>query len=234
MVLLRLAAPTLIAAALAVGQPRIAIEGGKAFDFGELLTTSPVTRELRIMNGGTDTLRITNVSGSCGCTGTLLSENNIPPGGNGTLKITFDPAKFSGKVDKVVSMHTNDPADPDPHITFTATITKILDFDQSHLVFATVVDSEVVDTVSVRNVSDSPLRITGARSSQAELTVTLTTDRLGAGDATSMICRVTPRRAGILKGDITITTDNPRLPSIDLRFFGYAKPASSPPGATGR
>ena len=35
-----------------------------------------------------------------------------------TLRITFDPAKFKGKVDKVVSMRTNDPAEPNPHITF--------------------------------------------------------------------------------------------------------------------
>ncbi|HLF13977.1 MAG TPA: DUF1573 domain-containing protein [Bacteroidota bacterium] len=221
---LRLAALTLLAAALSPAQPKFVVDGGKLFDFGELYTTSPVVRELRITNSGGDTLRITNVSGSCGCTGTLLSASDIPPGGSGTLKITFDPAKFRGKVEKVVSMNTNDPADSNPHITFTATVTQILDLDQTHLVFSTKPDSEATTVVSIRNVSDGPVRITGTRSSSPELVVELSGGVLQPGGQASLRCRIRPTKPGILRGDVTLSTDHPLLPSVGLRFFSYAKP----------
>ncbi len=81
----RIAAFIALSAALSPAQPKFTLDGGMAFDFGELYTTTPVEKTLRISNSGSDTLRITNVSGSCGCTGTLLSASEIPPGGSGTL-----------------------------------------------------------------------------------------------------------------------------------------------------
>ncbi len=232
---LRTVALIALAAVLSPAQPKFALEGGMSFDFGELYTTAPVEKVLRISNGGDDTLRITGVSGSCGCTGTLLSAGNIPPGGHGTLKITFDPEKFSGKVEKVVSMKTNDPAAPNPHITFSATITRILGLDQTHLVFSTTPDSESTTVVSIRNLTDTAVTITGVTASSPELRLTLTDNTLGPGEDAELNCSITPATAGILRGDVTLTTDHPLLPSISLRFFSYARATKAPPpGSTGK
>jgi hypothetical protein len=231
----RIAALLILASAAGFAQPKFAVEGGKAFDFGELRTIAPVTRELRIANEGSDTLRITNVSGSCGCTGTLLSNSNIPPGGDGLLKITFDPAKFKGKVEKVVSMKTNDPADANPHITFTATIAQILEFDVSHVVITTAVDSEATAVVAVRNVSDVPIRIPAVRALPADLAVAISPGLLQPGESAELRCSARPGKAGIIKGDIAISTDNPLLPTIGLRYFVYARAsAGAPAGPTGK
>ena len=219
----------LLASAVGLGQPKFVLEGGKAFDFGELRTIVTVTRELHITNEGTDTLRITDVSGSCGCTGTLLSNNEIAPGGEAVLKITFDPAKFKGKVDKVVSMKTNDPADPNPHITFTATINQVLEFDVTHVVVMTPVDSEATVAVEVTNRTDAPLRITSVKADPPGLTFEVTPETLEPGGSGEMLCRTRPGKAGITKGDITVSTDNPLLPTVGLRYLVYAKgPAGQP------
>jgi hypothetical protein len=225
----------LLAAATGAAQPRFTVEGGKLFDFGELRTIIPVTRELRITNSGTDTLRISNVSGSCGCTGTLLSDSDIPPGGNGILKITFDPAKFKGKVEKVVSMKTNDPADGNPHITFTATITQVLEFGLTHIVVTTAVDSEATTLVDVRNLSETPIRVTGIRAVPADLAVSMSNETLRPGESAELRCSARPGKAGIIKGDVTLTTDNPLLPEVALRYFIYAKaPAGKPVQSSGK
>lgn len=232
---LRLAGLTLLAALTSAAQPRLLIEGGMRFDFGELYTTSPVVRDLRLSNGGADTLRISEVSGSCGCTGTLLSESAVPPGGSAILKVTFDPSKFRGKVEKVVSMKTNDPADPDPHISFTATISPVLDFDASHLTFSTLVDSVVGADVTIRNASERTFRITGVKSSSEEVTVELSRDFLEPGGEATLRCSVKQARAGILRGAITISTDHPSLPSVDLPFFSFAKsPVDPSAGSAGK
>lgn len=222
----------LAAAAALPAQPKIVIDGGTSFDFGELYTTAPVVRELRLSNAGDDTLRIWDVSGSCGCTGTLLSNERIPPGGSGTLKVTFDPAKFRGKVEKTVAMKTNDPADHNPRLTFSAEIIHILDLDPASIIVSTLPDSEVTVTLRVRNVSDVPLRITGVVSSAAELSVGGSGGRLEPGAETSLPCRVLHRKPGIVRGDLTISTDHPLLPTLGLKFFSYAKPApaSTPSG----
>jgi hypothetical protein len=230
-----LALALLLAAAALSAQPKFGIEGGKLFDFGELRTIAPVTRELRVTNTGTDTLRITNVSGSCGCTGTLLSNSNIAPGGDGLLKITFDPAKFKGKVEKVVSMNTNDPADGNPHITFTATITQILEFGVSHLVVTTVVDSGETAVVPVKNLSDVPIRVSGVRAVPADLAVAISPGLIQPGESAELRCSIRPSKSGIIKGDITLSTDHPLLPTIALRYFVYAKaPAEKPADPPGR
>ncbi len=239
--IVRLAALTVLASfffgipGISTGQPKFGIEGGKAFDFGNLYTVSPVVRELRITNKGDDTLRITDVSGSCGCTGTLLSDSDIPPGGSGMLKITFDPAKFRDKVEKVVSMKTNDPSDANPHVSFSANVVHILDLDQTHLVFSTLQDSAVTTVVTIRNLSKGRVTITGTTSSSPEVVVELSGGVLEPGGEASILCRVKPTRPGILRGDISLSTDHPLIPTVGLRFFAYAKPPRAPsPGASGK
>ncbi|HLB01277.1 MAG TPA: DUF1573 domain-containing protein [Bacteroidota bacterium] len=214
---------TVIAAAAAAGQPAFEISGGKSFDFGELFTLVPVFRELTIRNAGDDTLRIRDVSGSCGCTGMLLSNSDIPPGGSGVLRITFDPAKFSGGVEKVVSMHTNDPKEPNPHITFTAEINRILELDQDHLVLYTEPDSQTNTVLNIRNRSGIPVRITRVSSSPPELTTELSTNLLPPGGEASLLCSIRPSAPGIIRGDLVIETDHPSVPVLSLRYFCYTK-----------
>lgn len=229
--LLLIAAALLLAGPAAgplAAQPKFSVEGGKRFDFGVLHSSASVDRVLRISNSGSDTLRITNVSGSCGCTGTLLSDGDIPPGGSGTLKITFDPAKFSGGVEKVVSMRTNDPAEPNPHITFTATVRKILDVDRTHLVITSPAGSAATETLMVKNHADVPVRVSAA-ALPPDVRLDLPDEVIPPGGSVVLLCTVNPTKPGILKGDLTISTDHPLMPTLGIRYFVYAKPAAGKP-----
>jgi hypothetical protein len=217
----------------AAAQPGFRISSGPSFDFGELFTIVPVHRDLTVWNTGDDTLKISNVSGSCGCTGTLLSNSNIPPGDSGVLKITFDPAKFKGGVEKVVSMHTNDPSNPNPHIYFTATITQVLELDQDHLVFYTAPDSQATTVVSITNRSEVPVTITGVESSPPELKTELSGNILPPGGEASILCSIRPSAPGIVRGDLLIRTDHPSIPTLTLRYFCYARRTGSPSGSPG-
>ena len=101
------------------GQPKLHVVGGTSFDFGDVYSTS-ASKVLTIQNLGRDTLIIFNVGTSCGCTAALASEDHIPPGDSGTVSITFDAKRFSGKVEKLVSLTTNDTSQRYIAINFTA------------------------------------------------------------------------------------------------------------------
>lgn len=214
---------TIICGTLSSSQPAVEIVGGKIFNFGTLLTNRVVTKELTLRNRGTDTLKIWDVSGSCGCTGTLLSNDHLLPGEEGILKITFDPEKLSGPVEKMISMKTNDPVDPNPHIAFHADVRHILEFDREYLVFQTRPDSAAVSVLRIMNTSDKPVAILDVTGGAPELTTEISRKVIPPGAEATLTCRMLTGKAGILKGDLTIRTDHELIPTLSLRYFSYSK-----------
>jgi hypothetical protein len=205
--------------ALALSQPRLDLVGGPTFDFGEVYSGMTVHRDLTLKNTGTDTMVISDVSASCGCTGTLMSSDHIPPKGSGTLSISFNSVKYSGKVQKVVTLNTNDTAHGHVRITFTANVIKSLSLDPEYLVFHTSVDSAVTHDVSIVNSGTAPVRILSAESSDARLTLKVTSDMMNPGDGSVVHCTLAPTAQGVFNGTITIKTDREKIPLINVRFF---------------
>lgn len=66
------------------------------------------TRNFVFKNTGNAPLLITNAVGSCGCTVPEWPKDPIAPGKTGTIKITYDIANRPGKIDKVVTITTNE------------------------------------------------------------------------------------------------------------------------------
>ncbi|HEY6191003.1 MAG TPA: DUF1573 domain-containing protein [Bacteroidota bacterium] len=205
--------------AITLSQPRLDLVGGTTFDFGDVYAGTTVHRDLTLKNSGTDTMVISDVSTSCGCTGTLMSSDHVPPNGNGTLSISFNSAKYAGKVSKVVTLNTNDTSHGHVRITFTANVIKSLSLDPEYLVFHTSVDSSVTQDLSIVNSGASRVRILSATSSSDRLTLKLTSDRIDPGDGSVLKCTLAPSDQGVLNGTITIKTDREKIPVITVRFF---------------
>jgi len=206
---------------LAFAQPKLTVVGGMKFDLGDIYTTKIVSKNLTLKNVGTDTLRIDDLSATCGCTGTLMSNENIAPGKSATLSITFNPKGISGKVEKAVSMETNDPAISHARITFTANVVTVMNIDRDYIVYRTTMDSAVTDSFTVTNSSTSTIRILSVAPTVNVVSTTLSNDKLNAGESATIMCRFTPKKSGTTKGNIIITTDNPKAPSLDVRFFAW-------------
>ena len=58
-------------------------------------------------NKGKENLLVKNVSSSCGCTVAKWTRNELVPGGNGEIEVTFDTEGKSGKQVKTVTIETN-------------------------------------------------------------------------------------------------------------------------------
>jgi hypothetical protein len=203
-------------------QPKVEVVGGEKFDFGDIWTSS-AKRLLTIKNRGTSKLNISNVSASCGCTGTILSEDKISPGKSGTLQISFDASRFSGKVEKSVSFETNDSTRRRVVITFTATVNKTLEFDPAYFYFSTYPDSLTSTDITVKNSSSTPIHILSITPSSHAVTVTSSVSEIPPGEDAELTAALKVKSAGTTSGDIVILTDHPKIPKFTLRFFALVK-----------
>lgn len=78
------------------------------YDFGTLTTDSVITHVFAFKNVSFDTIKIEKVGTSWGCTGSLLSSEEIAPGEAGELKITFRSHGRHGKQSKRITVYTDD------------------------------------------------------------------------------------------------------------------------------
>jgi hypothetical protein len=84
----------------------------KEWDFGHIKQGEVVTHEFIFRNEGNAPLKVSRVSTSCGCTAALVSANELAPGQEGRLKVTFDSRGYYDKVVKYIYFESNDPEKP--------------------------------------------------------------------------------------------------------------------------
>lgn len=78
-------------------------------DFGDIKQKGgDVSCEFRFTNTGTAPLVIVDAQTSCTCTKTSYSRKPVPPGGKGTIKVTYEPGKKeTGVFYKAIQIYSN-------------------------------------------------------------------------------------------------------------------------------
>ncbi len=220
--LIKFAGLTLLLSGALSAQPRLSITGGTTFDFGELYASS-AKKLLTLLNTGKDTLVITNVSASCGCTGALLSNAHIAPRDSGILAITFDAKRFSGPVEKAVSFLTNDKTQPHVTVTFRATVNKTLEFDPEYFYLSTFADSLVTKEMMVKNSSKQTITLLRITPHSGLISVMATKNAIEPGEDITLSCSGKFSEARTFSGNIEIATDHPMAPLFTIRYFALVK-----------
>ncbi len=78
-------------------------------DFGKFdEADGKVVATFEFVNTGNETLYITNVKASCGCTSPEWSKEPVKPGAKGYVKAAYNPAKRPGKFNKSITVTTNE------------------------------------------------------------------------------------------------------------------------------
>ncbi len=93
-------------------------------DFGKVNEGDKVDYTFKFSNKGSSSLLIKDIKTSCGCTAALLSQDNLTPGQEGTLKVELDTKNRSGKMSRTITVNSNDPKDPAKILTIYADIVK--------------------------------------------------------------------------------------------------------------
>lgn len=82
-----------------------------SYDFGTAAQNTAVKHLFKFKNVGTDTLKITQVKTSCGCTA-AESSKIIAPQKDGQIEVTYNTGSNVGKVSKTVYVFSNDVESP--------------------------------------------------------------------------------------------------------------------------
>ena len=77
------------------------------FDFGTVAHGKSVVKVFQFANTGTDSLRISEVRVTCGCTIPVYPKEPIAPGATGAVQITFNTSGKSGRQLKVIRVVSN-------------------------------------------------------------------------------------------------------------------------------
>jgi hypothetical protein len=93
------------------GRPRLRFENA-GHDFGRQERRRTLVTTVRFRNVGDAPLEIRSIDTNCGCAAALLSRRRIPPGGEGTMRITWQTGSVAGRRKKIMEVVTNDPVQP--------------------------------------------------------------------------------------------------------------------------
>jgi len=208
-----------------VAQPKISVEGGTKFDLGTIDRGKLGEKKLTISNTGTDTLLLGPVEVSCGCTGTVVSSNHIPPGDTAGLLITFNSTGYVGEVHKSVTVNSNDIGSPKTLIEFTAHVVEDVVIDPRQLFFR---NAEVgrVDTfgISVTNIGKEPFFVTGYTCTLGALSLNIPKKPIKPGQTIRVTGNLEPTEVnGALIEHLSLQTSNKRQPELGINIFGAIK-----------
>jgi hypothetical protein len=101
--------------------PRIRVEP-EGFDFGKALPGKTLRKDFTIRNFGEAELVIESISTTCGCTAALSAQRRVAPGGRTALRVMFETRNYSGTVERLVLVRSNDPETPVVQLRVSATV----------------------------------------------------------------------------------------------------------------
>jgi hypothetical protein len=201
-------------------QPRLAVEED-VFDFGTVERGAPVDHTFRLPNRGTAELRVDHVKSSCGCTVAVVSEREIPPGGEGRVVVTLDTARLAGRTTKTVSVYTNDPDAPVVALSLTGQVTADLVVTPSPLYLGHVRRGDAPR----REVTIAPGRngatYTVERVEHTNPAIRARLERRPDGPGQRLLVEIDPQMSlGRFNETLKLFTTSPREPVITLSVLG--------------
>ena len=90
------------------------------FDMGKVKQHQNAQKDLVIANAGKSKLEIAAIQPNCECIVAVPTGNELKPGDEVVLKITFNPGDRLGTQQKSITIYSNDPQNPAQRITFKA------------------------------------------------------------------------------------------------------------------
>jgi hypothetical protein len=200
-------------------KPKLTIEGGATFDFGDIYRGQKVSHLFTIKNEGTDTLVISNVSASCGCTAGMVSTRTIPPRGTSDLNVSFDSHGYSGGVVKTVTITSNDPVSPSVQAAIKANVITVFESSPSFIfVQSAKIDSTSTASIELKNGVGKAVKILSIESGVSGLKAEVAKKTVKPGDSTTLKAIFKPTKEGMTYGEVTIKTDFAPQPDLSIRF----------------
>ncbi len=94
----------------------------KSFDFGTIYQGEDVSHKFVFRNTGNAPLKIGKVRSTCGCAAALPAKQELAPGEESAIEVTFRAGLMRGRITKHVLVDTNDPIELRVDLTVTVEV----------------------------------------------------------------------------------------------------------------
>jgi hypothetical protein len=213
--------PDAVKPAAAEGGPSLVFEMA-THDFGKIEPDQTVKHTFTFRNEGDALLVIANIRASCSCTGTLLSQSEIPPGEEGSIEVTYNSKGQSGGVKKkTITVQSNDPRQPNTQLAITAEVTVPVEVRPQMVYWPVEQGKQSSQTVALLHQPDIPVNITGLEVSSPAFAASFGPREAddGPGYDISITCDGN-LPMGRFSHMLTITTDNPAYATLKVWLRG--------------
>lgn len=202
------------------------------YDFGKVKSGEPVKYTYYFTNTGTDTLYLTNVQPSCGCTTAGDWSRKVDPGQTGTIPIQFNSANYGGQVLKTITVTSNDKDQHSIGLQLKGTVWKPVDVSPMFAVMTIPPDSQsnVTTKVHIVNNMEEPITLNPPESSNKAFIAQLRTNTPGK-DFEMTITAMPPFEQQNMQSQITLKTSSTNVPTLSVTAWANVQQAVvvSPP-----
>lgn len=126
----------------------------KAIEHEALPTETKFEAAFNFTNSGNETVTITNIRSTCGCTTASLDKNTYAPGESGSIKATFTYGARKGGQSKLITVSTDQKQEPNTSLTLNVYIPEVFKLEGSPVLVWKCRDGEELNTRSIRIYSD--------------------------------------------------------------------------------
>ena len=199
----------------------------KKIDFGVIATGSEAKKLVEIRNIYNQTVHISGVKTTCGCSAASPGQTTIEPGGTGTVEVKMNTHKFRQKKNSNLIIRFDTPRFGELRIPITAYIRSDVVFDPGLIRFNNVdLGLEATSVVSIRYAGRSDWDIVDVKTDNPHLTAQL---ELGQRDNGRVDYQLAVKldnkvKAGRIRDLITIVTNDKSNPYVPLMVEGVVVP----------
>jgi len=126
--------------------------------------------EFRFTNTGKSTLKIGEITSTCGCTPFSLAKKEYAPGESGILKVKYLSDQLRGKTTKQLVIHSNDRTNPEITLAINANIKLQVDSEPKTLNLLLKQENANCPQLTLMSVDNQPFSITSFKSTASCIT----------------------------------------------------------------
>ena len=206
-------------------------------DFGVVDVGPDIVHLFKVRNRGRGELKITDVHTSCGCTAGVVSQNGVdkhpsatdpvvvPPGRSTIIKATYHTAGHNGKIDKIIYVGSNDPANSNFQLQISMNMVPEVDVQPNQLWIPDVKHGQSHPvTIKVLGKPATDLQVLSAESANHVVTVTSLTplkdDQQNRTGASIVVDVPVTQVIGSFSDTINLKTNDPKKTDISVSVTG--------------
>jgi hypothetical protein len=201
---------------------KVTIVGGRSYKLGVLDEGSVARKTFILRNTAPDTLHLTAVGTSCGCTVARPGSKIIAPGDTTSIVVAFNTSGFDGPVRKQVFVRTSS-TDEDSVVTITmdATVRAIIAIKPNFVNFYQAPRGKsVTKTFTVTNNSEKTITISAITCPDSMISFDKPTVKIKAHTSADISTTYKVTRRGHYINTITLHTNYPDRKELTISFIG--------------